>query len=56
MPDHDAVTAVMKKLFEMRMSLVPYLYSAFNEYRRSGTPPMRALVLDWPARSGNIRH
>jgi len=32
----------------LRMSFIPYLYSAFNEYRRRGTPPMRALVMDWP--------
>ncbi|MDE3066702.1 MAG: hypothetical protein KGJ60_04035 [Verrucomicrobiota bacterium] len=30
------------------MRLVPYLYSAFNTYHRHGTPPIRALVLDWP--------
>jgi alpha-D-xyloside xylohydrolase len=35
-------------LFDVRMSLVPYLYSAFNEYRLHGTPPNRAMVLDWP--------
>jgi alpha-D-xyloside xylohydrolase len=48
MPNHDEVTAVMKKLFELRMSFVPYLYSAFNEYRLRGIPPIRALVMDWP--------
>jgi alpha-D-xyloside xylohydrolase len=42
------VTAATKKLFDVRMSLVPYLYAAFNEYRLNGTPPNRALVLDWP--------
>ena len=32
-----------------RMSFIPYLYSAFNEYHRTGKPlPIRALVLDWP--------
>jgi len=49
MADRDAVTAVVRRLFEQRMSLIPYLYSAFNEYRENGTPPVRALVVDWPA-------
>jgi alpha-D-xyloside xylohydrolase len=48
MPNHAQVTAATKKLFDVRMSLVPYLYAAFNEYRLNGTPPNRALVLDWP--------
>lgn len=48
MPDHARVTAVTRGLLELRMSLIPYLYSAFAEYRRTGTPPIRALVMDWP--------
>lgn len=48
MPDHQQVTDGIRKLLELRMSFVPYLYSAFNEYHRHGTPPIRALVLDWP--------
>ena len=30
------------------MSLLPYLYSAFVEYWKTGKPPIRALVLDYP--------
>jgi alpha-D-xyloside xylohydrolase len=30
------------------MSLIPYLYSAFDRYQRDGTPPVRALALDYP--------
>jgi alpha-D-xyloside xylohydrolase len=37
-----------RKLFELRMSLVPYLYSAFVEYWKTGKPPIRALVMDYP--------
>jgi len=48
MPEHEEATAVMRRLFELRMSLVPYLYAAFNEYHRTGTPPIRAMVMDWP--------
>jgi alpha-D-xyloside xylohydrolase len=48
MANRTEVTAAVRRLLELRMSLVPYLYSAFNEYRLNGTPPIRALVLDWP--------
>ena len=48
MPDQDQVTAGIRQLLELRMSLVPYLYSAFAEYHDSGIPPFRALVLDYP--------
>jgi alpha-D-xyloside xylohydrolase len=48
MPNHAEVTAAVKKLFDVRMSLVPYLYAALNEYHLHGTPLNRALVMDWP--------
>lgn len=48
MPGGEQATASIRQLLELRMSLVPYLYSAFNEYRLYGTPPIRAMVLDWP--------
>lgn len=41
-------TEECRKLFELRMSLLPYLYSAFVEYRNTGKPPVRALVMDYP--------
>jgi alpha-D-xyloside xylohydrolase len=28
---------------------VPYLHAAFVEYRNTGLPPFRPLVMDWPA-------
>ena len=40
---------IVRTLFKFRMSLVPYLYTAFAEYRYEGTPPFRALVLDYPS-------
>jgi alpha-D-xyloside xylohydrolase len=40
--------AAAKKLVDLRMSLLPYLYSAFAEYHFTGKPPFRALVLDYP--------
>lgn len=48
MPDHETVMNNFRRLLQLRMELAPYLYSAFNVYHRAGTPPIRALVLDWP--------
>jgi len=48
MPNYREVEAVCRDLFELRMSLIPYLYSAFAQYRETGKPPFRALVLDYP--------
>ena len=30
------------------MQLIPYLRAAFARYESDGTPPFRALALDWP--------
>ncbi|MGN6368559.1 MAG: TIM-barrel domain-containing protein [Phycisphaerae bacterium] len=49
MAERGEATAVVKKLFELRMELVPYLYAAFNRYHVDGTPPVRAVVMDYPA-------
>lgn len=48
MPEREAATDAVRKLLQLRMSFIPYLYSAFNEYHSTGKPPIRALVLDWP--------
>jgi alpha-D-xyloside xylohydrolase len=37
-----------RELFEIRMSLIPYLYAAFARYCFEGVPPFRALVMDYP--------
>lgn len=37
-----------RKLFELRMSLLPYLYSAFVEYHELGIPPVRAMAIEDP--------
>ncbi|WP_170302708.1 TIM-barrel domain-containing protein [Chitinophaga oryziterrae] len=42
------VEADIRKLFEFRMSLIPYLYNAFAQYHFKGIPPFRALVIDYP--------
>jgi len=38
----------VRKLLELRMSLIPYLYAAFATYHFEGIPPFRALVVDYP--------
>ncbi len=37
-----------RRLIEVRMQLVPYLYSAFIRYHLEGVPAFRALVMDYP--------
>ncbi|MEO8370770.1 MAG: TIM-barrel domain-containing protein [Candidatus Solibacter sp.] len=48
MENYKEVEAVCRELFQLRMSLIPYLYSAFSQYRETGKPPFRALVLEYP--------
>jgi alpha-D-xyloside xylohydrolase len=42
------VESMVREIFELRMSLLPYLYGAFARYHDEGTPPFRALVMDHP--------
>ena len=48
LPNYKELELKAKKLIELRMSLIPYLYGAFAKYHFDGTPPFRALVLDYP--------
>ncbi len=48
LPEAAANEAVIRKLLNHRMSLVPYLYSAFYHYHTEGTAPFRGLVVDYP--------
>ncbi len=43
----DAVDEA-KEILSNRMRFLPYLYTAFYDYRTAGKPPVRALVCDWP--------
>jgi alpha-D-xyloside xylohydrolase len=43
-----ALESRCKSIIEWRMRLVPYLRSAFAKYALDGTPPFRALVMDYP--------
>ncbi|MDB5127089.1 TIM-barrel domain-containing protein [Mucilaginibacter sp.] len=48
MDNAKQIEADIRKLFEFRMSLIPYLYNAFADYHFKGIPPFRALVMDYP--------
>jgi alpha-D-xyloside xylohydrolase len=48
MENAKEVTDIVRKLFELRMSFIPYLYASFAKYHFEGIPPFRALVMDYP--------
>lgn len=48
LPNRFELEQQAKKIIETRMSLIPYLYAAFADYHFQGTPPFRALVMDYP--------
>lgn len=48
MDDWESLEAHCRTALELRMKLVPYLYGAFAKYHFHGTPPFRAMVMDWP--------
>lgn len=48
LPDHQALTDMCRRLLEMRMRLIPHLYTAFMNYYENGIPPVRPLVMDFP--------
>jgi alpha-D-xyloside xylohydrolase len=49
LPNYKDLEQKAKKLIELRMSLLPYLYAAFARYHFEGIPPFRALMLDYPS-------
>lgn len=40
------VAGAVREAIDMRMRLLPYLYTAFAAYREDGTPPFRAMLLE----------
>ncbi|HKG67676.1 MAG TPA: TIM-barrel domain-containing protein, partial [Segetibacter sp.] len=48
LPNSKDLEQKAKKLINLRMSLLPYLYAAFAKYHFDGTPPFRALIMDYP--------
>ncbi|HEV7333881.1 MAG TPA: TIM-barrel domain-containing protein [Flavisolibacter sp.] len=49
LPNHVQLEDKARALVNLRMSLLPYLYSAFAKYHFEGLPPFRPLVMDYPA-------
>jgi alpha-D-xyloside xylohydrolase len=41
-----ASTDAIRSLMKLRNQLLPYLYTAFAEYQRSGIPPFRHMILE----------
>lgn len=48
LPNYKELEKKAKSLIELRMKLIPYLYASFANYYFKGTPPFRALVMDYP--------
>ena len=46
--DWKELEARCREILGWRMQLIPYLRAAFARYAADGTPPFRALALDWP--------
>lgn len=42
------IESIFKRYAELRMRLIPYIYTAFKEARDTGIPLIRALVMDYP--------
>lgn len=43
---YPEVTDAVRKSVELRLRLLPYLYTAFADYAFKGVPPMRAMILE----------
>ncbi len=48
LPEARQYEAYARTLINLRMQLIPYLYSAFYTYHQEGTPPFRPLLMDYP--------
>ncbi|SDD06919.1 alpha-D-xyloside xylohydrolase [Paenibacillus sp. UNCCL117] len=46
--NYEEIRDLCRNLFEIRMSLIPYLYTSYAKYNQEGLPPFRALVMDYP--------
>lgn len=47
------VEAAVRQVIQLRLRLLPYLYSAFADYHFNGVPPMRAMLLESEAQDLN---
>ncbi len=42
----EPVTDMVRDVIQLRMRLLPYVYSAFYDYNQKGIPPFRAMILE----------
>ena len=47
--EQSQVAQRVRELVNMRMQLLPYLYSCFAKYHFEGLPPVRSLILEFPS-------
>ncbi|MEM6569470.1 MAG: TIM-barrel domain-containing protein [Planctomycetota bacterium] len=50
----EGATESVREAFELRLQLLPYLYSAYARYHLDGTPPFRAMILEEGARTTRV--
>ncbi|MDH3346178.1 MAG: DUF5110 domain-containing protein [Kiritimatiellaceae bacterium] len=43
---YESVVDEVQAVVELRMRLLPYLYTAFSAYQQQGIPPVRAMILE----------
>jgi alpha-D-xyloside xylohydrolase len=48
LPDSTNMENITRKLINIRMQLIPYIYSSFAKYTLLGITPFRPLVMDFP--------
>ena len=48
LPEAKQYEDYARTLINLRMQLIPYLYSAFYTYHKEGVPPFRPLLMDYP--------
>ena len=48
MADWEKLEGRCREIIGWRMQIVPYLKAAFARYAQDGTPPFRALAMEWP--------
>ena len=48
LPEAQQFEQYSRELINLRMQLIPYLYTAFFAYHQQGIPPFRPLLMDYP--------
>lgn len=43
---YEESTDAVRRTIQLRMKLLPYLYTAFHEYHEKGIPPIRSMILE----------